>query len=122
MDGKAEEYLKRQKSPQKEICNKLREMILKNFPEIEETVMSEGLWYEGKFYLAVFKDHVNLGVGISGLNEEELKNFEGKGKSMRHLKFFSADDIDEKRLLKLMQLVYEKSSCTCKIKWRKTTD
>lgn len=37
--------------------------------------MSEGLWYDGKFYITSFKDHVNLGVGISGLTDEEINFF-----------------------------------------------
>jgi hypothetical protein len=93
-------------------------MILINFPEIKETVMSEGLWYEGKFYLTTFKDHVNLGVGVSGLTKEELKHFEGKGKSMRHLKFYSMGDTDEKELPELMRLVHRKTNCSCKINWK----
>ena len=117
MDKRATEYLNKLKSPQKQICNKLRKLILKNFPKIEETRMSEGLWYEGKFYIAALANHVNLGVGVSGLTGEDLKNFEGKGKSMRHIKFYSAKDIDEVSLLKPMKLVYRKNNCTCKINW-----
>lgn len=119
MNEKVAQYLQRQKSHQKEICEKLREIILNNFPKIEETIMSEGLWYEGKFYLTTFKDHVNLGVGVSGLNKVDLKHFEGKGKSMRHLKFYSADDIDKKKLIKLMKLVYSKSNCDRRINWKR---
>jgi hypothetical protein len=81
--------------------------------------MSEGLWYEGKFYIASFTDHVNLGVGVSGLTEEELKHFEGKGKSMRHLKFSSVNNINERKLLELMKLIYRKVNCFCKINWKK---
>lgn len=119
MDEKIAKYLQKQRSPQKDICKKLREMIVTNFPKIQETVMSEGLWYEGKFYLTTFKDHVNLGVGVSGLNKEELKHFEGKGKSMRHITFFSPEDIDEEKILELMRLVYRKTKCLCKINWKK---
>ncbi len=118
MDEKVSKYLQKQKPLQKEICNKLRKLILTNFPEIEETVMTEGLWYEGKFYLTSFKDHVNLGVGVSGLTKEELKYFDGKGKSMRHLKFYSVSDIQEEKLCKLLQLIYKKTNCTCKINWK----
>ena len=118
MDKKVANYIEKQKSPQKEICIKLRKLILTNFPKIEETGMSEGLWYEGKFYITVFKDHVNLGVGVSGLSEKELIYFEGKGKSMRHIKFYSAEDVNKEKLLKLMQTVYRKATCTCKINWK----
>lgn len=37
---------------------------------------------------------------------------------MKHLKFYAADDINEKELLNLMRTVYEKNKCVCKIKWR----
>jgi len=37
---------------------------------------------------------------------------------MRHIKFYSTDDIDEGKLLKLVQLVYRKTNCTCKINWK----
>jgi hypothetical protein len=118
MDSKAEDYLQKQKYPLRNLCIKLREIILNNFPTIKETVMTEGFWYEGKFYLTIFKDHVNLGVGISGLNQDEIKHFEGKGKTLRHLKFFSLKDIHEEELLQLMQLVYSKCKCTEKINWK----
>lgn len=118
MNEKIAKYLQKQKFPQKDICNKLREMILINFPKIEETVMSEGLWYEGKFYITSFVDHVNLGVGVGGLKKEELKDLEGKGKSMRHIKFYSINDINKEKLSKLMRLVYRKTKCTCKINWK----
>jgi hypothetical protein len=108
MNEKVTKYLQKQMSPQKEICTKLREILITSFPNIEETVMQEGLWYEGKFYLTTFTDHVNLGVGVTGLHEEELKHFEGKGKSMRHMKFYSIEDVNEEKLLPLLQLVYRK--------------
>jgi hypothetical protein len=57
------------------------------------------------------KDHVNLGFSVKGLNKKEMDNFEGKGKLMRHLKFFSLDEIDEKKVVKLLKLVKRKSKC-----------
>jgi hypothetical protein len=38
--------------------------------------------------------------------------FEGSGKTMRHIKIRTLDDIDEKRLVKLIKLVCEKSVCS----------
>jgi hypothetical protein len=34
--------------------------------------------------------------------------FEGKGKMMRHVKFYSLKDVDEARVVKLLRLVAEK--------------
>jgi len=118
MDIKAETFLKKQGRGQKEIIEKIRKLIRDNFPKIKETGMAEGLWYEGKFYIASFKDHVNLGVGVSGLSKAERDLFEGKGKTMRHLKFYSLEDVNEKELLKLMKLVYKKAKCECEFNWK----
>jgi hypothetical protein len=118
MHGKAGLYIKRQPKDLREIIELVRNLILTNFPEIKETVMKEGLWYQGKFYLTAFKDHVNLGVGVNGLNSEELKNFEGKGRSMRHLKLYSVNDIDEQKLLSLMRLIHNKTRSDGDINWK----
>jgi hypothetical protein len=38
-----------------------------------------------------------------------LRLYEGKGKVMRHVKFYSLEDVDEARVTKLLRLVAEKS-------------
>jgi hypothetical protein len=119
MENRVEEYIKKQSPKYKEIIEKLRKIISKNFPKIKETAMAEGLWYEGKFYIASFRDHVNLGVGINGLSKKEADLFDGKGKTMRHLKFYSIEDIKEKELINLIKITYKKSKCDCKINWKK---
>ena len=67
-------------------------------------------WYEGKFYLVALKDHVNMGFSVKGLSEQEKALFEGKGKTMRHLKFYSLEDVDEAMVAKLLRLVAEKAA------------
>jgi len=118
MDEKAKNFLERQGKEQGKIIGKIRKLILDNFPGIKETGMAEGLWYEGKFYIASFWDHVNLGVGVEGLSENEKKEFEGNGKTMRHLKFYSEREIADGELLRLLELVAKKSKCGCGFKWR----
>jgi predicted DNA-binding protein (UPF0278 family) len=118
MESKIEKFIKKQKKEQREIIEKLRKIIRENFPNIKETSMPQGLWYEGKFYIATFEDRVNLGVGVNGLSDGEKNLFLGKGKTMRHLKLYSSDGIDEKKLLRLMRLVYRKAVCECDFKWR----
>ena len=99
MVKEVDEYIKKQKSPQKEIIQKLRKIILKTFPKIKEEFKLGVPWYE-KYYLVGLKDHVNIGFAVTGLAEKEMSLFEGKGKVMRHIKIFSKEDIDEKKIVK----------------------
>jgi hypothetical protein len=106
-----EEYIKKQNSPQREIVQKLRATILKVLPDISEEFKMGVPWYAGKFYIVALKDHVNLGFSVQGLPEAEKKLFEGKGKMMRHLKFYSLTDVDEAKVVQLVGLVGAKSTC-----------
>jgi hypothetical protein len=105
-----EKYVKKQKSPQREIVQKIRDTILKTLPDVREELKMGVPWYEGKFYVVALKDHVNLGFSVQGLSEQEKSLFEGKGKMMRHLKFYSLDDVNDARVIRLLKLVAEKST------------
>jgi hypothetical protein len=109
MTSEVEAYIGKQHQTQKEIIQKLRFIILKTFPQIKEELKMGVPWYEGKYYLVGLKDHVNLGFSVQGLSEKEIALFEGKGKVMRHVKFYSLQDVDEARVEKLLRLVAEKS-------------
>lgn len=100
-----EKYIEKQKSPQKEICKKLRKIILKAFPDIREEMKMGVPWYEGKYYIVALKDHVNLGVSVKGMSKKQQELFEGAGKFMRHIKIFSLKGIDEKKIVKLLKVV-----------------
>jgi hypothetical protein len=108
MNKAVEEYIEKQKSPQKEICHELRTIILKTFPDIKEEMKMGVPWYEGKYYIVALKDHVNLGFSLMGLSKKELKLFEGGGKTMKHIKFYSLKEIDKKKIIKLMKLIKKK--------------
>ncbi len=97
MDKKVSAYIEKQKSPQKEILSALRNIIIRSFPGIGEEMKWGVPNYEGRYYLVALKDHVNLGFWLKGLTAEQEKLFEGSGKTMKHIKFRSLDDIDEKR-------------------------
>ena len=112
MNKEVEKYIKKQKSPQKEICLKLREIIIKTFPKIEERKWAGVPFYEKRYYIVALKDHVNMGFAISGLPQKEIALFEGNGKTMRHIKFYSSDDINEKQIVKLLK-ISKKAKCTC---------
>ena len=112
MDKQVEDYIEKQKSPQKEIIQKVRNIFLKTLPNCEEKsawgVIALG---GGKFYIGAIKNRVHVGFAINGLNEEEIGLFEGSGKTMRHVKIHSLEDIDEKKLVKLIKLVDKKTIC-----------
>jgi hypothetical protein len=108
MDKKVETYIENQKSPQREICQKLRKIILKTFPNINEEMKLGVPWYEGKYYIVALKDHVNLGFSLKGLSKEETGLFEGGGKTMKHIKISSLNEIDEKKIVELLKVVKDK--------------
>jgi hypothetical protein len=108
MNKEVEKYIEKQKSPQREIVQKLKEVILKTFPNISEELKMGVPWYEGKYYIVALKDHVNLGFSLKGLSKEEKELFEGSGETMRHIKVYSLKDIDEKKIVKLLRIVDKK--------------
>jgi hypothetical protein len=110
MSTQVEKYIEKQKPSQKEIIQQLRSLILKNLPGIKEEFKMGVPWYEGKFYVVALKDHVNMGFSVKGLSAQEQALFEGKGQLMRHIKFYSLNDINETRLSKLLKLVVEKTA------------
>ena len=105
-----DEYIEKQKSPQKEICKKLRRIILKTLPKIEEKKKLGVAWY-GKYYIVGLKDSVNLGFSVKGLPKKDMDNFNGAGKFMRHLKFKEVKEIKEKEIVRLLNLVDKKADC-----------
>ena len=101
-----EEYIKKQKSPQKEICTNLRDIIFEIFPQIEEEMKWGVPTYNGGlFYIVALKSHVNLGFSIERLSKEEISSFDGGGKTMRHIKIKSVEEIDKKRIESLLKLI-----------------
>ena len=113
MNKEVRKYFEKQKSPQKEICLRLRKIIIKTFPKIEERMWAGVPFYESRYYIVALKDHVNMGFAINGLLQKEIDLFEGKGKTMRHIKIYSLEDIDDKRIIKLLK-ISKKAKCTCK--------
>ena len=112
MNIKVDEYINKQKSPQKEVCAYLRNLIHKTIPGIREEIKwGVPVFAGGKFYIGSLKNHVNLGFSMNGLNGKEVAFFEGNGKTMRHIKVKSIHDDNEKKLIQLIKLVNEKAVC-----------
>ena len=112
MNDEIDEYINKQKNPQKEICNYLRNLLNKTIPGIkEEMKWGVPVFADGKFYIGSFKNSVNLGVSINGLNDREIALFEGSGKTMRHIKIKLLKNVNEEKMVKLIKLINEKSVC-----------
>jgi uncharacterized protein YdhG (YjbR/CyaY superfamily) len=112
MDKQVSEYIDKQKSPQKEIIQKVRKIFQKTLPSCEEK-MAWGVitFAAGKFYIAAMKNRVHVGFAITGLNKDEISLFEGTGKTMRHIKIPTLEDIGQKKLVRLIELVDRKAIC-----------
>jgi len=109
---KINEYINKQESPQKELLVKLRKLFLKELKNPEENMQWGVITFDkGKFYLAALTKRVHIGFAITGLENEEVKLFEGSGKTMRHIKIYSLKDIDEKKIAELIKMVEKKARC-----------
>lgn len=112
MDKKVDDYIAKQKSPQKEILQRLRKLFLKTIPGCRERMMwGVPVFEDGRFYIAALKGKVHIGFAIAGLSKEEAGLFEGSGKTMKHIKIISPKEIDEKKIARLIKLVEKKSVC-----------
>ena len=105
MNKEVDDYIEKQKSPQREICQRLRKIILKTLPNIKEEKKLGVPWYEGKYYIVALKDHVNLGFSLKGLSSKEVGLFEGGGKTMKHIKIRSLNEINEKKIVELLKVI-----------------
>ena len=112
MDKQVNEYIEKQKSPQKEIIKIVRKIFQKTLPSCEEKMAWGVITFgAGKFYIAAMKNRVHVGFAITGLSKDEVSLFEGSGKTMRHIKIPSLENIDEKMLVKLIKMVDKKAVC-----------
>jgi len=112
MDEQVNAYLEKQASPQKEIIQKVRKIFQKTLKNSAEEMRWGVITYAaGKFYLASMKSRVHVGFAITGLSKDEISLFEGSGKTMRHIKIPTLEDVDEEKLVELIRLVNKKAIC-----------
>jgi hypothetical protein len=109
MTENVESYIKKQPSPQREICERLREIILRALPHIREEMKWGVPTYDGgAYYIVALKDHVNLGFSVVGLSADEVSQFVGSG-TMKHVEIRTVNEIDEAHIIRLLQLVWKAS-------------
>lgn len=112
MGNQVDAYVEKQKSPQKEILQEIRKVFRNTLPNCKEEMRWGVVTFAaGKFYIAAMKNRVHVGFAITGLSENEIGLFEGKGKTMRHIKIPTLESIDENRLVKLIEMVDKKAIC-----------
>jgi hypothetical protein len=109
MTDNVESYIKKQPSPQREICERLREIILRTLPHVREEMKWGVPTYDGGAnYIVALKDHVNLGFSMVGLSADEVSQFVGSG-TMKHVEIRTVGEIDEAHITRLLQLVWKAS-------------
>lgn len=112
MDEQIKAYIDKQEPQLKEIILKVRDIFLKTLQnDTEKFAWGVIVFAGGKFYIAAMKNRVHVGFAITGLSKEEINLFEGTGRTMRHIKIHSMEDIKEERLVKLINMVYQKALC-----------
>jgi hypothetical protein len=109
LSKEVDEYIQKQKSPQREICQALRQIILQQFPDIKEEMKLGVPYYQDRYYIVALKNYVNLGFSIKNLTPAEVKLLEGGGKTTKHIKVRSLAEIDEARIVQLLKLVNERN-------------
>lgn len=65
---------------------------------------------DGRYYIVVFKDHVNLGFTLKGLTKRDADLLDGGGKIMKHLKILTPEAIEKERIIRLLNLVEKRKS------------
>jgi hypothetical protein len=110
---KVTEYIASLPSPQKEICQSLRELILENFPHMREKFKWNypAYYYNGKRICITggFKEHANLELFYGAHLQDAQGRIVGVGKNTRHMKLKSLQEIDTNYFVDLLQQSIELS-------------
>jgi hypothetical protein len=111
--NKATAYIASLPSPQKEICQSLRELILENFPQMREEFKwtYPAYYYNGKRICITggFKGHANLELFYGAHLRDSQGRIVGVGRNTRHIKLRSLEDIDTNYIVDLLQQSIELS-------------
>lgn len=107
IDDRATAYIATLPSPQREICQRLRELILDGFPELTEAFKYNfpAYMYATKRVCSTggFKAHANLELDFGAHVDDPQGRVEGVGKNIRHIKIRSMEEIDEAYFLDLLR-------------------
>ncbi len=118
LNERVSDYIISLPSPQKEICQALRELILGNFPRITEEFKWNypAYYYGGKRICSTggFKKHANLELDYGAHLKDVKGRVVGAGKNIRHIKIKALDEVDTDYFIDLLKqrikVVEEKGS------------
>jgi len=90
----------------------VRKVLQKTLPNSAEEMRWGVITYAArKFCVVAMKNRVQVGFAITGLSKDEMRLFEGTGKAMRRIKIPTIEDVDEEKLVKLIEIVNKKAIC-----------
>ena len=99
------EYINNLPEDKKEIVKVLREIILSVYPSLNESLKQKQQVYSKKgdiCYIFPTAGHVNLGFYKGTELKDPKKMLEGTGKTMRHIKIKSLEDINKEYFWELV--------------------
>ena len=104
-----DEYIDALESPQREIAQKLRSIILETDSKLSEQIKWNAPVYSlnrNICSIIAHKQHVNLQL-FQGASIKDAKQLEGTGKDMRHIKFSTATEIKKTDIQRYLNQVLE---------------
>lgn len=110
MDPQVQQYLEKQPPLRKEVMESLREILFQVIPTLHEKMEWGVMCYDDLYYIANLPKQINMGFSIIGLLPEQIKLFEGGGKTMRHLKFMNKNSINKEKLIEIIKLVRDNAA------------
>jgi hypothetical protein len=90
------EYLSKFEPEPSELAKEMRQVILDTLPELDEVIKWGHLVYEGDRKICsimVHKKHINLQIWRGNEIEDPQSLLEGEGKSMRHVKVHTPEEM-----------------------------
>jgi hypothetical protein len=102
MNKEIKNFIEKQKSPQKEICLKLKKIVLEIKPDAKEEIKYNGLCFfvDAKLICGIFvrKNHISVEFSFGARMLDPDNFLEGIGKYRKHLKIFNKKDIKDKKV------------------------
>ncbi len=107
LNPQASQYIESRLSPQREICQALRVLILESFSGMKEEYKWRfpAYYYNGRRICLIggFKHHANIELFYGAHLQDPKGKIAGLGKHTRHIKFTMLQDIDAPYLVALIQ-------------------